>query len=568
MISAAPAVFRVLPCSAAVALAPVFSIAAALAGPAPGTSPAANPNQPPVACVTVKPERGTVDTVFSLDAGCSSDDSTAPPKLRVRWDWEEDSVWDTDSSTTRTALHSYLHEGLQTIRLEVTDSQGLSGTASASVLVLPTLTRVRVGEPAQMPGATEPDIAVDPSDPRRMIVAAITGVFKGRTEVPYPAFHSTDAGSSWARSSGMPPSHSADPAVEMDARGNVFLSTLDASSRDGTPTGIVVARSTDGGQTFPEASYAMDPTTRFAFPDGSSHSLCGEDGNFFDYPKLAVDRGEVSPHLNNLYVIANGINFDLDGDGTCETASHVFIRSRDAGLHWESGQSIPGMRQYTSSLGIALDGTIYISDPTINTPFCSTGTGIALRKSVNGGESFLPATCALASEAPFQPDTTWTAADPTDAGKVAIAFSTPLADSGGSAHVFVIHSGDAGSTWSAPVRVDDVLPEDGVDHLRPSLSISSNGRLDLIWFDYRDSKSKRYSQNRQSGDVYYSFSVDGGETWAPNLRLSASTAPLIFGAGNDALTIVSSGDKAHAVYAQDQNGNVLYETYLTTITFH
>ncbi|MCI0410437.1 MAG: hypothetical protein L0191_18065, partial [Acidobacteria bacterium] len=67
---------------------------------------------------------------------------------------------------------------------------------------------------------------------------------------------------------------------------------------------------------------------------------------------------------------------------------------------------------------------------------------------------------------------------------------------------------------------------------------------------------------------YYSFSVDGGLTWAPNLRISAATAPLLFGAGNDALTIVSSGDKAHAVYAQDQNGNVLYETYLTTVAFH
>ena len=552
--------------SAAAAFPLALAIAAAMPDPPAATSNSAAANQPPAACLSLKPDQGTVQTAFVADAGCSTDDRTPQPKLKVRWDWENDGVWDTDWSVTRGVSHSYAHEGRQTIRSEVADAQGLTGTATLEVLVHPTLSRALVGEPAQMPGATEPDLIVDPADPRRMIVAALTGVFRASsTEVPYPAFYSTDAGLSWKRSRGIPPSHAADPAIEMDARGNVFLSTLDASTRDGTPPGIVVARSSDGGQSFPQVSFAMDPTTPFAFPDGSSHRLCAEDGNFFDYPKLAADRGEASPHLNNLYVIANAINFDLDGDGTCETASHVFIRSRDGGLQWDSGQSIPGMRQYTSSIAVAADGTLYISDPTLNTPFCSTGTGIALRKSVDGGGSFLPATCALASPASFQPGTTWTAADPEDAGTVAIAFSAPV---GEGEHVFVIRSTDAGATWSAPTRVDDVLPEDGGDHLRPSLSISSSGRMDLAWFDYRHSKSKKYSENRQMGDVYYSYSIDGGETWAPNLRLSAATAPLIFGAGNDALTLVSSGDQAHAVYAQDQNGNVRYETYLTTISFH
>ena len=545
-----------------------FSIATAMAA-APGNPPsAANGNRPPVACVTLKPDPGTVETVFLADAGCSTDDRTPHPKLRLRWDWESDGIWDTDWSTTRSASHSYLHEGRQTIRLEVLDAQGLAGTVTRDVPVLPVLARALVGEPAQMPGATEPDLIVDPADPRRMVVAAITGVFGGETEVPYPAFYSTDAGLSWKRSKGFPPSHSGDPAIELDGKGTVFLSTLDASTRDGTPPGIVVARSKDGGQTFPEVSYAMSPATPFTFPDGSSRNLCGEDGNYFDYPKLAVDRGEASPHFNNLYVIANGINFDLDGDGTCESASHVFIRSRDGGLQWESGQSIPGMKQYTSSIAVAPDGTIYLSDPTLNTPFCPTGTGIALRKSVDGGATFLPAACAMASQASFQPGPTWTAADPEEPGKVYIAFSAALAAPGDGEHVFVIRSTDAGTTWGAPVRVDDLLPEDGVDHLRPSLSVSSNGRLDLAWFDYRHSKSTKYSQNRQRGDVYYSWSTDGGETWAPNLRLSAATAPLLFGAGNDVLTVVSSGDRAHVVFAQDQNGNVLYEAYLTTIIFH
>ena len=74
--------------------------------------------------------------------------------------------------------------------------------------------------------------------------------------------------------------------------------------------------------------------------------------------------------------------------------------------------------------------------------------------------------------------------------------------------------------------------------------------------------------NAQPGDVYYAYSTDAGATWSPNIRLSASTSPLLYGAFNDFLTVVSSGNRARAVYAQDQNGNGLYETWLTTITFH
>ena len=54
----------------------------------------------------------------------------------------------------------------------------------------------------------------------------------------------------------------------------------------------------------------------------------------------------------------------------------------------------------------------------------------------------------------------------------------------------------------------------------------------------------------------------------PGERGRSSTSPLLSGAGNDYLTVVSSANTAHAIYAQDQNGNVLYEARLTTLIFH
>jgi len=88
-----------------------------------------------------------------------------------------------------------------------------------------------------------------------------------------------------------------------------------------------------------------------------------------------------------------------------------------------------------------------------------------------------------------------------------------------------------------------------------------------VWADYRNSKPRRFRESRQSGDVYYSYSLDGGTSWAPNIRLTSSAAPLLYGGGNDSLTIVSSGRRAYAVFAQDRDGNLLYETYLAAISF-
>ena len=133
--------------SANAALPLALSIATAMGGPPADTSSSAVTNQSPVACLTSKPAQGTVQTAFVADAGCSTDDRTPPPKLKVRWDWENDGVWDTDWSVVRSASHSYPHEGRQTIRTEVADAQGLVGTATLELLVLPTLTRVLVGEP-------------------------------------------------------------------------------------------------------------------------------------------------------------------------------------------------------------------------------------------------------------------------------------------------------------------------------------------------------------------------------------------------------------------------------------
>ena len=97
----------------------------------------AGPNEAPAACLTATPETGTVKTIFIFDAGCSTDDETPSDKLTFRWDWENDRVWDTKPSTEKSAKHQYNSEGPKTILLEVRDEQGLKGSVTHDLVVMP-----------------------------------------------------------------------------------------------------------------------------------------------------------------------------------------------------------------------------------------------------------------------------------------------------------------------------------------------------------------------------------------------------------------------------------------------
>jgi PKD repeat protein len=53
----------------------------------------------------------------------------------VRWDWENNGVYDTGWSTIKTADYSYTSVGTYTVRLEVMDTLGLKDTATHQVTV-------------------------------------------------------------------------------------------------------------------------------------------------------------------------------------------------------------------------------------------------------------------------------------------------------------------------------------------------------------------------------------------------------------------------------------------------
>ncbi len=85
-------------------------------------------NRQPLAAFTMNPGLGTTSTLFQFNASGCTDAWDPPDSLRIRWDWNNDGVWDEGFSTTKTAMHQYLAAGSYTIMLEVKDTGGLTNS--------------------------------------------------------------------------------------------------------------------------------------------------------------------------------------------------------------------------------------------------------------------------------------------------------------------------------------------------------------------------------------------------------------------------------------------------------
>ena len=118
--------------------------------------------------------------------------------------------------------------------------------------------------------------------------------------------------------------------------------------------------------------------------------------------------------------------------------------------------------------------------------------------------------------------------------------------------VMFTRSTDAGRTFSAPRRINDDPVNHAKWHWFGTLSVAPNGRIDAVWYDTRN------SPNNVNSQLFYSFSIDGGNTWSPNVAVSNLFNPFI-GYPNqskigDYITVVSNNASASVAYAATFNG--------------
>ncbi len=290
------------------------------------------------------------------------------------------------------------------------------------------------------------------------------------------------------------------PSVAIGPAGEVYYAFLEAPSGD--PTDIALAKSTDGGRTF--------PPTGIASPAG--YVLNGYD--VMDRPRVAVDTGASSPRKGSVYVVWTYI-FSNAGD------TAILCASSSDGQTFQPPSIlsiIDGTWVDHPAVTVAPNGDVYVAYEDGHL----SPNGISITRSTDGGNNWLP----LHTVATYQP------AGPLTAGGGAAA-SNPgpslAVDGNGVVHVawaavssgattdrsdvFASRSTDNGSTFSAARKLND----DGTatSQAFPAIAALPDGTVGVRWTDRRND-SARDALN----DVFMAISRDGGQTWGRNFLVT------------------------------------------------
>src|SRR5438093_11037042 len=107
---------------------------------------------------------------------------------------------------------------------------------------------------------------------------------------------------------------------------------------------------------------------------------------------------------------------------------------------------------------------------------CSASEGLALEKSIDGGQTFSDL-CVYDSPGVLNArDHATVVVSPTDPARMWVSFQAiPVGQTAD--QIYVMSSSDVGASWSLPSRVDNILPHDHVAHEMPPMSRSWTGRL-------------------------------------------------------------------------------------------
>ena len=358
---------------------------------------------------------------------------------------------------------------------------------------------------------SETYITIDPAAPTRL-AAGSNEIFR----LPMRGYSSTDGGLTWGGVDlPLPPAIGAngfnfgsDPSLAFDTKGNVFYSYIVVYFGRGNGingTAMMVARSADGGATYPSA-------TLFSFEGGENH--------FNDKPMITADTNVGSPFQDRVYVA-----WDAASGGSVSGGIRVG-RSSDHGATFTVNRADdpkgPG-RAIGAVPFVAPNGDLFVAwnDYAANT--------IAFNRSTDGGATWgrqgvvakkrIPFDIRIPAES-FRGALVYPACDADrspgpNRGRLSCSWMDLTTD--GNTDILLSFSDDNGASWSTPASVTDVQP--ATDRFNHWLSVDPvTGNVDVSFYDTRnDTTGFRYET-----DVYLARSTDGGATFGPNTKVTTA----------------------------------------------
>ena len=361
---------------------------------------------------------------------------------------------------------------------------------------------------------SETYIAINPLN-SKVLAGGSNEIFR----LPMRGYFSSNNGTSWGGVDlPLPPAigtngidFGSDPSLVFDTQGNAFYSYIIVFFSNGNGingTEMAVAKSTDGGKTWPSVNF-------FGFSSGSNH--------FNDKPMITADANSGSRFRDNLYLAWDSASGGSTAGGirvatsTDHGASFTTVRADDP--------SGPG-NAIGASPFVGPDGTVYVAwnDFSANT--------IAFARSADGGATWQRPNIVSTKTALFD------LGIPAEEFRRALVYPSCDADrssgphrgrlycswmdltASGNSDIFLAFSDDKGNTWSHPAPVTDQLSFP-VDRFNQWMAVDPvTGDVNVSFYDTRnDSTGFRFQT-----DTFFSQSTNGGQSFAPNLRVSTASS--------------------------------------------
>jgi hypothetical protein len=344
-----------------------------------------------------------------------------------------------------------------------------------------------------------------------------------------------------------------DPANVIGANGFFYVGYINGSSGQG------ISVSTNNGTNWSNYTVAPNP------------------GSLADKNHLMVDKVATSPYANRVYAAWT----DFGGTNDYDV---VFRYSTNNGANWSSSINLSNALSSYLNQGVNIqtgpNGEVYASWAVYNSSPVTNGEDrIAFAKSTNGGVTWgapinVYQSTNFGIRGNLKPTQIRVSSFPSMAvdrsggprnGTIYITWpQRGVAPAGTDPDIVMVKSTDGGTTWSAPVRVNDDPINNGKDQYYPWMTVDqSNGNLLFVFYDNRE------TSNDSSG-VYVARSTDGGTTFE-NFRVSDQNFKpkpingLASGYQGDYIGIVAANDKAYPLWCDDRTGN--YQGWSTIVSF-
>ena len=254
----------------------------------------------------------------------------------------------------------------------------------------------------------------------------------------------------------------------------------------------------------------------------------------------------------------HGFQYQADDGINCSGGGVQFQRSTNGGVTWQAPISIPNGPVY-GSLDVDTNGNVFVGGEG-NTFYCERSSNAQIGgqtptfdriTAVNmggdlgsGGINGVGLTGMLFLAIDRSGGTT---------NNNIYMLASVIPPGRSTTDVMFVRSTDGGLTFSAPHKINDDPVNPSKWHWFGTLSVAPNGRIDSVWYDTRNAANNTDSQ------LFYSWSTDGGVTWAPNVAVSNAFNPFE-GYPNqskigDYITVVSDNGGGNVAYAATLNFN-------------